>query len=588
MANGGLAGNAGFDGVSNANLLSGLADLAGGASATISFVVRVTTNGAPGPFLASSNAAASTLDGGAVTTTDLSDNGTVVDADNDGNPNEAGENDPSPVILGGTTSGLVFLDSNGNGAQDAGEAGIGGVPVAVTSGGFTQTVTTDGNGNFVATNVPPGNATVAPTTPPGFVVTTDNSPHTGRRRRGGQRGRPAHGTGAVCECEWRGVARPGQRSPPGRRRARDAGLDRRACRAGHGHRRRDEHDRLAGSVQLADVVPATLYRIRYVSPSGIVFGVGVNGESGNAQPGSSLNAAARSLEVTPLPGTALVQQSLPVDPQGIVYDTLTRQALAGAVLSLTGPAGFDPVAQLLGGAINAQQTTGADGAYQFLLLPSAPSGRYTLAITAPPGYTAPSSFLPPSGTLDPTGQGAGGVLRVQGQGMPPSGAQPTTYYLEFDLAPADPDIVNNHVPIDPAGLNGGAVRLIKRVDRVSASAGGIVAYTITIENTTNSRLPDSRSATCRRRDSPSSTAARDWMAQPRASRYVDRVRWCSPASTSMPGNAGRCGTCCASARASYAATMRTRPRPSCWARRSVTPVARRSRSSRIPYSTRRA
>ena len=81
------------------------------------------------------------------------------------------------------------------------------------------------------------------------------------------------------------------------------------------------------------------------------------------------------------------------------------------------------------------------------------------------------------------------MLRVQAQSAPPTGAQPFTYYLSLSLATGDPDIVNNHVPLDPAALQGGAIRLTKRADRVTATAGGLVTYTITLENTSSTSLP---------------------------------------------------------------------------------------------------
>ncbi|WP_036227629.1 beta strand repeat-containing protein, partial [Mesoflavibacter zeaxanthinifaciens] len=61
----------------------------------------------------------------------------------------------------GDLSGTVFEDTNGNGVQDAGEAGIAGVDVVVTDvDGNPTTVTTDANGDWTATDIPVGDATV--------------------------------------------------------------------------------------------------------------------------------------------------------------------------------------------------------------------------------------------------------------------------------------------------------------------------------------------------------------------------------------------------------------------------------------------
>ena len=68
---------------------------------------------------------------------------------------------PPPAPGGGTVTGLVFLDLNSDGVVSAGEPGIPGVAVTITAAnGQTVVVTTDANGNYTATNVPPGLATI--------------------------------------------------------------------------------------------------------------------------------------------------------------------------------------------------------------------------------------------------------------------------------------------------------------------------------------------------------------------------------------------------------------------------------------------
>src|SRR5690606_32727657 len=83
-------------------------------------------------------------------------------------------------------------------------------------------------------------------------------------------------------------------------------------------------------------------------------------------------------------GATVLNQDLPLDPSGIVYDTVTVQPVPGAVVELIGPPGFDPAQHLLGGS--ATVTTVADGFYQYFLLGSAPAGEYTLKVTPPAGY----------------------------------------------------------------------------------------------------------------------------------------------------------------------------------------------------------
>lgn len=71
--------------------------------------------------------------------------------------------------------------------------------------------------------------------------------------------------------------------------------------------------------------------------------------------------------LTLLAGDNIVEQSLPIDPAGVVYDALTRTPVSGAVVTISGPPGFNPAIHLVGGS--ATVTTGADGMYQFLLVP---------------------------------------------------------------------------------------------------------------------------------------------------------------------------------------------------------------------------
>jgi hypothetical protein len=69
----------------------------------------------------------------------------------------------------GAVLGVVYEDLDGNGVQDAGEAGIGGVPVTLS--GFGTTVTTS-DGAYVFLGVRPGAYTIQITLPPAFAAAT--------------------------------------------------------------------------------------------------------------------------------------------------------------------------------------------------------------------------------------------------------------------------------------------------------------------------------------------------------------------------------------------------------------------------------
>ena len=78
---------------------------------------------------------------------------------------------PPGVTPTGSLSGVVFTDTNGNGTQDSGEPGVGGVTVTVTGSDNTpHTTTTDSSGNFTVTDLPPGTYTVTVTPPTGTFV----------------------------------------------------------------------------------------------------------------------------------------------------------------------------------------------------------------------------------------------------------------------------------------------------------------------------------------------------------------------------------------------------------------------------------
>jgi uncharacterized surface anchored protein len=77
---------------------------------------------------------------------------------------------------------LVWIDTDRDGVQDAGEPGIAGVTMSITKadgsavtdvfGNAVTTTTTDANGNYVFANLPVGSYKVSVTAPSGYVSTT--------------------------------------------------------------------------------------------------------------------------------------------------------------------------------------------------------------------------------------------------------------------------------------------------------------------------------------------------------------------------------------------------------------------------------
>jgi uncharacterized repeat protein (TIGR01451 family) len=266
-----------------------------------------------------------------------------------------------------------------------------------------------------------------------------------------------------------------------------------------------------GTWRVVDLTPGVTYTVRYREPqSGVVFGYPVNGESAPGSSGALCDAAAAAsgrasscvgsgatpmLSVVLAPGQDLPQQSLPVDPSGVVYDSGLRQPVPGSVVSLApmgACAGWNPGSGIVGAAMGGYTTSGnaiamtvgSDGFYQFLLAPSAPAScTFGLTVTPPAGYTFASTAIPPAtGPLVPSG-GAGSVFSVQPQAGAPAGAvgPATTYYLTLTTGSAGANVVHNHIPLDP--LLPTAISLAKTGDRAVAEVGDSVRYTITVSVT---------------------------------------------------------------------------------------------------------
>lgn len=190
------------------------------------------------------------------------------------------------------------------------------------------------------------------------------------------------------------------------------------------------------------------------------------------------------LSVSLQPGANLQQQDLPLDPSGVVYDANTRAPVDASLVRFCGPAGFNPATMLVGGASYvavgncAQMTTGPLGFYQFLLAPGAPTGEYTLSASAPNYAPTPIASIPPApGVFTPSGASP---YLVQAQAGPPPIGQPTTYYLRLNLAPGMPDLIHNHIPLEP--FNGAGLFLQKQVLRDVVEIGDSVQYTLRVQS----------------------------------------------------------------------------------------------------------
>lgn len=209
-----------------------------------------------------------------------------------------------------------------------------------------------------------------------------------------------------------------------------------------------------------------------------------------------------AINVTPLmvvAAHASTAQTLLIDPQGTVYNAITRQPVAGATVTYrrqacsSGAVGPISAAEIYGGESGAYtfnadgsitMTTGANGAWQFFLQspPVTSLCTYGVSVMPPAGssYVQPSQLIPATaGSFDSCGAVVPNVA-------PPQNGEPTTHYLAV-RAGLNPDnsiceAVHNHIPLDPGNLTGLVLR--KDGSKSTAEFGDFIDYALTLTNKT--------------------------------------------------------------------------------------------------------
>ena len=247
------------------------------------------------------------------------------------------------------------------------------------------------------------------------------------------------------------------------------------------------------------------YGVRIVGGNGVVLASAVsdaNGDYAFAVPPGSVYTVIFSLPgggadigsiVTPVLGVGafIVDQNLPIDPSGIVYDAVTRLPVAGATVILTDASGT-PLAASCMGAGQQNQVTGVTGSYRFDILPGAaaqcPLGatEYRLQIVSPagylPGYAASISAQAGSlnGTTCPIDPSAGGSCEVSPSSAQPPIGTPGIYFTRFMLRSGDADVVNNHLPLQPVPAQPATFTKTSGVG--TAKRGDVISYVIEANN----------------------------------------------------------------------------------------------------------
>lgn len=247
------------------------------------------------------------------------------------------------------------------------------------------------------------------------------------------------------------------------------------------------------------------YEIRFIHPQGgVIYGYPVSDEQG-------VDLTAGTIRKLVLEESEHIDnQNLPIDPSGVVYDSKTREAVAGASVTIVGPPGFDPDRDLIGGLNNVSQITSDDGIYQFLLFNSAPTGVYLLDIIEPAGYLPGVSTRIKACTNTPDVLSNPNPALVQAQDTPPdvnailhdenscgassgefsAGEFSTQYYLSFNIDPQLPsgNVINNHIPVDP--IDDELFSVVKTTSTQNASRGDLVPYSIVVKNNAQITLQD--------------------------------------------------------------------------------------------------
>ncbi len=260
-----------------------------------------------------------------------------------------------------------------------------------------------------------------------------------------------------------------------------------------------------GIYRLSNVAPtdgtSNRYELRFTAP-----GAGPNTAKLGIADSVFTNSLQRITNIT-VPSNSNAQNlNLPIAPNGVVYNSSTRAAIAGATLNMLNAGGSTPLpAACFDDPAQQGQITQAGGYYRFDLNFTDPAcssgGSFVIKVTAPPAFVAGESrVIPPASNAAtapfsvPTCPGSlqdalPSVPFCEAQGSefaPPSSVPPgstgTKYYLNLTLdgtsVPGSNQIYNNHIPVDPQIA--GSISITKTTPLLNVTRGQLVPYTITI------------------------------------------------------------------------------------------------------------
>ncbi|WP_053549449.1 SdrD B-like domain-containing protein [Desulfuromonas soudanensis] len=265
----------------------------------------------------------------------------------------------------------------------------------------------------------------------------------------------------------------------------------------------------SGAYRFSGLVPnegtTQPYEVRFLAP-----GAGPATASLGTAASPFTNGPQRISGILVPSGGNLQGLNLPISPNGAVYDSVQRTSVAGASLALLNAATGAPLPGLcFDDPAQQNQLTAQDGFYKFDLNFSDGScpagGAYLIQVTPPAtGYlAAPSKIIPPTSDDStapfsvPACPGSAGDALPSPAGVceatatpsvPPLSVPPrtvgTAYYLHLTLSdgavPGQSQIFNNPIPLDPE--MDAAVAITKTAALINVSRGGLVPYTIRVNN----------------------------------------------------------------------------------------------------------
>ena len=253
------------------------------------------------------------------------------------------------------------------------------------------------------------------------------------------------------------------------------------------------------------------YAVRFTAP-GAGAGVASMGETVSPY----TDGQQQITDVVLASGSIATDLNLPVTPNGLVYQSVTRAPVAGATLEMRLVGSSTPLPGTCFADPDQQgQATAPSGWYKFDLVfgPSCPDGgAYVIEPRVPAGgdfEDALSQLIPPRTDATtaafsvPTCPGAAGIDAILSTNAhcearadadvpsEPTGDPGTSYFLHLTLGSTlagTNQLFNNAIPIDP--VLGGAVSIRKSTPEIDVSRGSLVPYEIVVGNTLTGALDD--------------------------------------------------------------------------------------------------